>query len=208
MKASEIVKKAVFLADLENSDFISAEENLFLLNDAYKFVYSKLEEFADGYFVAEFSPEFEASDFSDARKCAELPEDFYKLFFVGNAQGEAMPRTPRNSTSDGYFIANNRLYIKGEWGDEIVVRYMPKPIEIEGYGESEGAEDTDLDYPSNVFFTLMAYQLAESYNTKRMVQNEQLKSKYAEVYDQFVQDLSRDQNQVARIGNFYARRRF
>ena len=39
--ASDVIKKAKQLADLENSDFISWNESITLLNDAYQNIYQK-----------------------------------------------------------------------------------------------------------------------------------------------------------------------
>ena len=49
--ASDIIKKATQLADLENSNFISWNENISLLNDAYTKVYSDIINQNDLYYI-------------------------------------------------------------------------------------------------------------------------------------------------------------
>ena len=49
-KTSDIIKRAKQLADLENSDFISYEENFMLINECYNKLYEKL--IADGNYDA------------------------------------------------------------------------------------------------------------------------------------------------------------
>ena len=63
---SDIVKAAKQIADLENSDFISWNENIRLLNEAWTAVHQKLINKGDFTFVNEM----------DIGKEQELPSDF------------------------------------------------------------------------------------------------------------------------------------
>lgn len=49
--ASEIIERAKNLADCGNTDFLSEKEATQYINDAYNFVYQKLIDRGDNYFV-------------------------------------------------------------------------------------------------------------------------------------------------------------
>src|SRR5574344_715206 len=68
--ASDVIKKAKQLADLENSDFISWNESLTLLNDAYQSVYQKSINKGNNDFVKVITTD---------NKVITLPNDFYQL---------------------------------------------------------------------------------------------------------------------------------
>ena len=68
--ASDVIKKAKQLADLENSDFISWNESITLLNDAYQNIYQKSINKGNNDFVRVIQT---------SEKCINLPRDFYQL---------------------------------------------------------------------------------------------------------------------------------
>ena len=68
--ASDIVKRAEQLADLENSDFISFSEKIALLNEAYQVLYQK----GINKDVNAFVKYINTRD-----RVIQLPRDFYQL---------------------------------------------------------------------------------------------------------------------------------
>ena len=69
---SDIIKSAKQIADIENSDFISWNENIRLVNEAWTAVHQKLINKGDMTFVDEM----------DIGKEQPLPENFYQLLSV------------------------------------------------------------------------------------------------------------------------------
>ena len=72
LKASDIVKSARQISDLENSDFISWNENIRLVNEAFTAVHQKLINKGDMAFVDEMN----------ITKEQPLPENFYQVLSV------------------------------------------------------------------------------------------------------------------------------
>lgn len=67
-----------------------------------------------------------------------------------------------------------------------------------GYGA-----DTVLDYPNNIYYTLLANSLAVSFKLKQNGDASALESKEAEAWAQFYESVSRDANTNAVIKNVY-----
>ena len=126
-KASDIVKRAMQLADLENSDFISFSEKLALLNESYQQLYQKGINKDVNAFVKYIHTQNTA---------ITLPMDFYQLKAVNvdkNGYLEPVLRRPANqSTHDlSYEILNNTLKINGYAGcGDICIEYYPLPLSL------------------------------------------------------------------------------
>lgn len=104
-KVSDIVKSAKQIADLENSDFISWNENIRLLNEAWTAVHQKLINKGDFTFVNEM----------DIGKEQELPEDFYQVSSILDNYHTPVPRYSigMNDSQIWYKIINNKLILNG-----------------------------------------------------------------------------------------------
>lgn len=126
-KASDIIKRAMQLADLENSDFISFSEKLALLNESYQQLYQKGINKDINAFVKYIHTQSTA---------ITLPRDFYQLKAVNvdkNGYLEPVLRRPANqSTHDlSYEILNNTLKINGYAGcGDICIEYYPLPLSL------------------------------------------------------------------------------
>ena len=126
-KASDIIKRALQLADLENSDFISFSEKLALLNESYQQLYQKGINKDVNAFVKYIHTQNTA---------ITLPRDFYQLKAVNidkNGYLEPVLRRPANqSTHDiSYEIINNTLKINGYAGcGDICIEYYPLPLSL------------------------------------------------------------------------------
>ena len=126
-KVSDIVKKAEQLSDLTNTDFITWNEKISLLNDAYTMLYQKLVDIGDGSFVKTF----EAQSGENI-----LPPDFWQLKSVNLVQNKVVTPVKRRASSENYTslsyeIRYDRLYINGlYYSGDIVVDYWAKPVTL------------------------------------------------------------------------------
>ena len=120
-RASGIIKRAEQIADLENSDFISENEKLTLLNESFQILYQKVINTNDRFFIQEVTVE----------DGMELPYDFYQLsnLYVKRTH---QPITKRNNVQTvGYEIKNNNIYLSEEYHNaEIIMEYIPCPPTI------------------------------------------------------------------------------
>lgn len=158
-KASDIVKRAMQLADLENSDFISFSEKLALLNESYQQLYQKGINKDINAFVKYIHTQNTA---------ITLPRDFYQLKAVNvdkNGYLEPVLRRPANqSTHDlSYEILNNTLKINGYAGcGDICIEYYPLPLSLtfpntpKIISSQYSSTDCLLDLRNNIYVTANA----------------------------------------------------
>ena len=114
---SDIVKAAKQIADLENSDFISWNENIRLLNEAWTAVHQKLINKGDFTFVNEM----------DIGKEQELPSDFYQVLSVLDNYHTPVSRYSigMNDSQIWYKLINNKLILNGLQSAKLT--YFTKP---------------------------------------------------------------------------------
>ena len=152
--ASDVIKKAKQLADLENSDFISWNESITLLNDAYQNVYQKSINKGNNDFVRVIQT---------SEKCINLPRDFYQLKALTLKQDRfntPIMRRPQNGSFDdlSYDIYNNTLLINGYSNGTIILEYYPTPLTLTLPNEDEvidlpiGSDETLVGAYKNVYF--------------------------------------------------------
>lgn len=103
--ASDIIKAAKQIADLENSNFISWNENIRLLNESWTNIRQKLINKGDMTFVSEME------------LCSEqyLPDDFYQVLSVLDNYDTPVPRYSigMNHSQIWYKIINNKILLNG-----------------------------------------------------------------------------------------------
>ena len=152
--ASDIIKKAKQLADLENSDFISWNESITLLNDAYQNIYQKSINKGNNDFVRVIQT---------SEKCINLPRDFYQLKALTLKQDRfntPIMRRPQNGSFDdlSYDIYNNTLLINGYSSGTIILEYYPTPLTLTLPNKDEvidlpiGSDETLVGAYKNVYF--------------------------------------------------------
>ena len=102
---SDIIKSAKQIADIENSDFISWNENIRLVNEAWTAVHQKLINKGDMTFVDEMN----------IGKEQPLPENFYQVLSVLDNYNTPVPRYSigMNDSQIWYKIINNKLILNG-----------------------------------------------------------------------------------------------
>ena len=126
-KTSDIIKKARQLSDLTNSDFLSWDEQIGLLNDSYTTLYQKLLNQNDGSFVNTFMTSIGET---------VLPPDFWQLKSVSVYNNGNIIPVKRRSDSETlrglyYEIKFDRLYVYGNaFVGEIMVEYFAKPVTL------------------------------------------------------------------------------
>lgn len=115
--AKDIIKAALQIADLENSDFISWNENIRLINEAWTSVHQKLINKGDMTFVNEMN----------ITKEQYLPEDFYQVMSVLDNYNTPVARYSigMNDSQIWYKIVNNKLVINGLHSAKLT--YYTKP---------------------------------------------------------------------------------
>ena len=111
-----------------------------------------------------------------------------------------------------YDISSDDLYFEGNRMNKVIsagsydlssgygyLVYRPG----RGYFITSCFEDTILDYPNNVYYTLLSYLLAISYKTKQNADISSLGTIYEEALNQYYDMLRRDTNGCVRINNIY-----
>ena len=152
--ASDVIKKAKQLADLENSDFISWNESITLLNDAYQNIYQKSINKGNNDFVRVIQT---------SEKCINLPRDFYQLKALTLKQDRfntPIMRRPQNGSFDdlSYDIYNNTLLVNGYSSGTIILEYYPTPLTLTLPNKDEvidlpiGSDETLVGAYKNVYF--------------------------------------------------------
>lgn len=125
--ASDIIKRAEQLADIENSDFISFSEKIALLNEAYQTIYQKGLNKDSNAFVKYINTK---------NKVIHLPRDFHQLKAITLGRGQDVQpilRRPANASfnSLSYDMINNVVQINGETsGGNICLEYYPIPTSL------------------------------------------------------------------------------
>ena len=184
--ASDVIKKAKQLADLENSDFISWNESITLLNDAYQNVYQKSINKGNNDFVRVIQT---------SEKCINLPRDFYQLKALTLKQDRfntPIMRRPQNGSFDdlSYDIYNNTLLINGYSSGNIILEYYPTPATL-----TLPNEDVTIDLPIGSDETLVgAYK--NVYFVKRTDKEEPSKPLYNKTY---IVAINRDTGEEAKV---------
>lgn len=159
--AKDLVKAARQIADLENSDFISWNENIRLMNEAYTALYQKLINKGDQSFVVSFTTK---------DREIELPFDFWQLKNVSIwNNGNVIPILRRSASTSYnsvyYEIRNNVLYITGNFTGDVLVEYWPAPTALYYPPEAKDLGIT-LDFtPFDAYDKKVLYKKGESDKT-------------------------------------------
>ena len=184
--ASDVIKKAKQLADLENSDFISWNESITLLNDAYQNIYQKSINKGNNDFVRVIQT---------CEKCINLPRDFYQLKALTLKQDRfntPIMRRPQNGSFDdlSYDIYNNTLLINGFSSGTIILEYYPTPATL-----TLPNKDVTIDLPIGSDETLVgAYK--NVYFVKRTDKESLSKPLYNKTY---IVAINRDTGEEAKV---------
>lgn len=167
-----ILTKAKELSDLVNSDFISYNEEMTLLNDAYMRLYQTSINAGDLLYLKSIALEDSGTTINDQVNDPEsdlydinnkykgqyveenvkrylLPDDFYQMYSLkykecGGSCSFPLPRKTKNQTTnvECYELRNNYLYVYGN-ASSITLEYFPIPETL--YTESRDINLPDLE---------------------------------------------------------------
>lgn len=145
--ASSIAYRAKQLADLTNTDFISNEEDIYYINDAWKEFYQLLINKGDKQFVKEV--ELAGSSVNDRVEYA-MPDDCYQILSIKNNYGIITRKADSESnTSNTYEVVNDKIRLYGTQGHIIMTYYtVPEFITL-----PDKTIETDLTYNTVSTFT-------------------------------------------------------
>jgi len=145
--ASTIAYRAKQLADLTNTDFISNEEDIYYINDAWKEFYQLLINKGDKQFVKEV--ELAGSTVNGQVEYA-MPDDCYQILSIKNNYGIITRKADSESnTSNTYEVVNDKIRLYGTQG-HIVMTYYTVP---EFITMPDKTIETDLTYNTVSTFT-------------------------------------------------------
>ena len=230
-KASEIVQRAMTLANIQNSSFVSATENRQLINDAFWALYQIMIDSGDVFFLKEIKD----PAFTDG--VYVLPEDFYQLYTVKDQYGNGVLRKNKNTIKNGkcYDIRKRDIptvveVIDPETGEpevdpdtgEVItetilvpkacvinfnnalikeIEYYPKPMTL----DIEGEGDIVLDIPSNAYYQCMLYYMAIWYKTRQNEDPSAIQALYDEAVANFTDTMKIDLNEYPQMRDVYTR---
>ena len=132
-RASEIIRLALTMSQIQNTDALSWRDKIDMLNQSYIRLYDDLNNNGDLYYSKEIV--FEKPEPGPTLKI-RLPKDFWKLLLVGyrSSRGEIVPieRAPNTGQYfSGYRIINNELVFSTYFAPgPIIIRYLPQPQTI------------------------------------------------------------------------------
>ena len=222
-KASEIVSRAMTLANIQNSSFVSATENRQVINDAFWELYQIMIDAGEVFMLKLIKhPAFTEGVY-------KLPDDFYQLYSVRDNYGNGVLRKNKNTIKNGKcydirlrdfeetieippvppdtepttetvtvqktcLINYNNAII-----DEIEYYPMPKTLDIEGTG------DVEIDVPSNEYYQCMLYYMAIWYKTRQNEDTSAIQKLYDGAVAAFTDTMKVDLNEYPQMRDVYTR---
>lgn len=230
-KASEIVSRAMTLANIQNSSFVSATENRQVINDAFWALYQIMIDAGEVIMLKSIKhPSFTEGVY-------QLPDDFYQLYSVKDHYGNGVLRKNKNTIKNGkcYDIRlrdfeeevtvidpdTGEPEIDPETGDPVTetvivqktclinynnalideIEYYPQPKTL----DIEGTGDVIIDVPSNAYYQCMLYFMAIWYKTRQNEDTSAIQALYDEAVATFTDTLKVDLNEYPQMRDVYTR---
>lgn len=191
-KASEIVDRALRLADISNTDFLTHKEHIDYINDAWKNVYQFLISKGDKSFVEEVM--LKGTNFNGVVEF-DLPDDFYQIQSIREYQTNRQISRKADSESDAsatYEVVNDKLRIYGA-GGHLVMTYYKAPVYIT-------FPDKDIDVDNVISSIETSYKNSalikymnrddDDYHLENLVSGEKIESYYPYDDEPYPQQLS------------------
>ena len=196
VKASELITRALALADLTNTSFPTSTENRTYINLAFADVYQELINEGQKYYfeTIEIPVTHNVTDY-------QLPDDFYQLYDLKDEKEQRIPRRQRNSTKNEkwYDIVKNEIKVSDRVEGKLTLEYFPKPFEL----DPTQTGDVDLDFPDNTFYHLVALYLARYYKIKQNADFTGIDLLIEEGWNTYRNILNRDLDQPVEITDVY-----
>ena len=216
MVGSDIIARALSIADLTNAGSITAADQLNSLQETYNDINHILIDSDDDYYLNEViqnvtsamaAPNGNANEY-----LVPLPADMFKLRYVDynvGQTGQVWQRMDRftlaeknyNAGRPIYRMKNSNLWLIGMPTGNLQVRigYYPPPVTVTLL--------TDFSYPLNSVPELMSYQLAMDFLAKQGTPDPNkiayLQQRYQQLHDRFIDEVRRDVYQPERVKNSY-----
>jgi hypothetical protein len=120
--SEDIIQRALQLADLENSDFISDEEKIRLLNECYTILYQKVIDSGDKTWIKSVN----------VKDGDTLPEDLYQITAIYIEHSKEPIQKINSFQNPGYDIIGDKIKLSPCYnGMSIVMEYAPTFREIQ-----------------------------------------------------------------------------
>lgn len=135
----------------------------------------------------------------------------------GNELADAPTGTPIMCRQDGLYYRSGSVFVRwlgnvketfneGLYKSLCFIDSVDAVFGFSGNYYSSGyGFNTHLEWPSNIYFTLLAYSLAVSFRLKQNGDVQNLSVKLQDAWDQFYNAIDRDANDSYRIKNMYGR---
>jgi hypothetical protein len=160
-KASEVIRSALTLSQINNSDALSWRDKVDIINQSYVRLYDDLNNNGDIYYAKEMV--IEKPEFTNQNEYKfKLPKDFWKLSLVGykSTMGGIVPieRAPNTTLYfSGYRLINNEIVFSNYFlPGPLYVQYIPQPqtitFPIKGYRIKATAGAAAYDSLNDVIF--------------------------------------------------------
>ena len=169
LNTTDLIKRARQLADLENSSFISWEENFMAMNAAFNAVYQKAINHNERFWLKEAYLAAPITGSNESRYT--LPADFFQLYAINDVKtNRVLLRMSLNEpeTELRYDIVNNELVIYGNRFADLKIRYFPTPKTLVVPGDDVKFEMPDLSSISekaiDIYGTLLVWAGSELFN--------------------------------------------
>ena len=186
----DIVNRAKQLADLNNSDFISWNENINLLNENWQKIYQQLIDNGDKTFIKEFE--------TVSLNKIKLPCDFYQLFsveLIPSCRQILRKAKSESESSLTYDIENDYLILYGTVSEKIRIKYIPIPQTLTLQNETK---DIDSDF-SNVYSSVLENEelkFMDCYKNKYLFLK---KTNGTDICNMYI--FNKDTNEIKKITN-------
>ena len=222
-KASEIVSRAMTLANIQNSSFVSATENRQVINDAFWALYQIMIDAGEVFMLKQIKhPAFNEGVY-------KLPDDFYQLYSVKDNYGNGVLRKNKNTIKNGKcydirlrdfeetvevppvppetepteetVIVTKTCLIN--YNNAIIdeIEYYPQPKTL----DTEGTGDVTIEVPSNAYYQCMLYYMAIWYKTRQNEDTSAIEKLYDEAVANFTDSMKVDLNEYPQMRDVYTR---
>ena len=151
-KVSDVVKRALSLADMSNSQVVDYEETNKYLNQAWTNVCQKCINHGIKYFYDEVEVTVGYN---------ELPWDFYQIDAIQSKYGYNLPKHTRSDPENkpSYDIIGNKLFIYGSIVPSMKMKYWKKPITLTWPNKAIKIDNIPLSDISSFYDTKMVYSI-------------------------------------------------
>lgn len=160
MTVADIIAAARHYAQISNSTFFTATDELRSVNRAYRDVYERIMEADDEFFVTEvMSAMGSLTPVRESVYDLTLPADFYRLrnmvAISGKSENQLRRKDPQDiNQGEGYRFSNAglRLFLSAGY-DSLRYEYYPTPTEYTSTA-------TDIIFPPQLDPLILAYSMA------------------------------------------------